>query len=120
MRQSIEKVMMSQILYDYAANRGEFTLFDFGDGRTEVPMRQDGLWLTRTVVFPILRGIDKPRYDGPLPGKEGEVIAMGSGWFVTAVEIDYICAPEDLNKKLQQAEELLLRTRDGKSASAHA
>ncbi len=108
----MEEARRSQLLYDYASNRHEFTLFDFGSGQNEVPMMNaQGLYLTTTMVFPVLRGTEKPTYDGPLPGKDGEVIAMGNGWFVTAVEITHLATFEELNEKLRGAEERLLNYR---------
>jgi len=112
MRQSMEEARRSQLLYDYASNRHDFTLFDFGTGLNEVPMMNaKGEYLTQTAVFPLLRGTERPTYDGPLPGKEGDVIAMGNGWFVTTVVINHFATFEELNEKLRGAEERLLNYR---------
>jgi hypothetical protein len=113
----MEEARRSQLLYDYASNRHEFTLFDFGSGSTEVPMiNAQGEYLVKTAVFPVLRGTERPTYDGPLPGKEGDVTAMGNDWFVTVVEINHFATFEGLNKKLRDAEELLLNYRAAHSA----
>lgn len=108
----MESARRSQLLYDYASSRHEFTLFDFGTGVNEVPMMNpQGQYLTTTFVFPVLRGADQPTYKGPLPAKEGDVFALGNGWFVTAVEIEHYATFEELNEKLREAEERLLNYR---------
>src|SRR6266436_7779901 len=110
---SMEQAVRDQFILDYAQNRGEFTLYDFGDGQTVMPMTDAvGSYLTKSVAFVVLRGEEKPTYDGPLP-KEGKVLALGNGWFTTPVEIDYSFGTTDeVTKRFSEAEVLLLKARD--------
>jgi len=111
----MEHAVRNQLLEDYAQNRGEFTLFDFGTGVTQFPQIVNGAYLTRTVAFVVLRGSDRPTFSETpesLPKKKGEVVDLGSGWFVTPVEIDYMSGPIDLTQAFAEAEALLLKARD--------